>query len=124
MKLKIILIALLAIFLGGCVAHGHGTHRIVTGPPVTIIATPPSRIFYGGRWLHHRNNAYHYRHNGAWVVARSVPTHVAQHHRTDRPTQRSDHSDRSSQSSAHQPRSLSNQRQNHSNRGSHNRRQH
>ena len=117
MKLRIILIALLAAFLGGCVAHAHGSHRIVTSasriaiPNITpgIVITPPSRVRHDGKWLRYRSHAYYYRCKGIWVVASSVPSNVAHHHRPTQSertatTERNDHENQTRSRSNHNRR--------------------
>jgi len=107
MKLKIILIALLSLFLGGCAIHGYGGHHALYSSAPVIVTSPPARVFHGGRWLHYRNNAYCYSHNGVWVIATNVPSHVAHHHRpnhSDR-TAQNNQNDQRRQRSNHSPRS-------------------
>ena len=127
MKLKIILIALLAAFLGGCAAHGHGTHRLIIGSVPKVLAhnnaprnivTPPARVFHGGKWLHYRSNAYYYRHGSIWIIAPSVPSNVAHHHRVNQ----SNHNSNQSEQTARRDRT--DHRNTRSNNNSRHRRQH
>ena len=52
---------------------------VVVAPP-TVVVQAPSRVYYDGRWLYHRQGAYHYYSAGSWVVAPAVPFYVSRYH--------------------------------------------
>ena len=71
-------LALMGTLSGGC---GITTAALVIEPRPVVVQSPPPRVYHHGQWLHYRSNGYYYYHGGTWVVARSVPTHVASYHR-------------------------------------------
>ncbi|MBN1946415.1 MAG: hypothetical protein JW797_12120 [Bradymonadales bacterium] len=86
-------LGLAILVLSGIAATGCGVYAtrpgvlvqpagVVVARPAAVYATvPPPRVYYDGRWLVYQDQAYYYYSAGAWVVAPSVPVHVARYHR-------------------------------------------
>ena len=83
----IVMTAALAVFGAvGCTIHASTPSAVVVAPApppphAVVVTAPPARVYHSGHWLHYRSDGYYYYHGGAWVVATSVPTHVARYHR-------------------------------------------
>lgn len=87
--LMVALAAGLAFGAMGCtIAATPATLSVAPSVSTTHVVhhTPaPTRVYYEGRWLHYRSNAYYYRSGTTWVTAPRVPTHVVSYHRPGRP---------------------------------------
>ena len=93
MRTRLLILPMLAL-LGGVAfaAFGSGCGGVIVRPAVVstgvVVAPAPARVYHNGMWLHYRTDGYYYHHGGHWVVATSVPVHVAHYHRVSRPHHR------------------------------------
>lgn len=83
------LFAVLALGATGCTLSATPNLSVAATPTVhtthVVHHSAPTRVYYGGRWLHYRSDGYYYRSGSTWHVARTVPSHVTTYHRPGRP---------------------------------------